>query len=373
MPCGQIISMQINVPDPVIQTYLFSLIFFTVLFLSIRKKEVGLTMSPEVTTELKGFAILAVVFSHIGYFLSTDDRFLFPLSILAGAGVNLFLFLSGFGLAASALKKPLSIVGFYKKRLSKLFLPLWLTITLIVIADSVFLDKSYPLQTVIENYLGFFPSADIFTDLDSPLWYFSLIFFYYLLFPLLFWKKFSYLAAPLMLIVTFYLLKEPLPIKEPVLNLYKLHFISFPLGVFFAQVIYHENLTPLKAVAKHFYSKFNLSLFSIPFFAAVFYYTSFNSGVGLSKTIEQTISLITTLSAVFLFMVINLKFKLFTLFGKYSYEIYLIHWPILVKYGFLYLYMPAFLATLIYLVIFLLLGLLMKQIQEKLAFKQRLL
>lgn len=362
--------MQINVPDPVIQTYLFSLIFFTALFLSIRKKEIGLTLSKEVTTDLKGFAILAVVFSHIGYFLSTDDRFLFPLSILAGTGVNLFLFLSGFGLTASALKKPFTIFGFYKKRLTKLFWPLWLTITFVILADFIFLHKSYPLNSLIQSYLGFFPSADIFTDLDSPLWYFTLIFFYYLLFPLLFWKKFPHLAAPLMLVVTFYILKQPLPIKEPVIDLYKLHFISFPLGVFFAQVIYHENLSLLKAVAKHFYSKFNLNLFSIPFFAAVFYYTSFNSGVGLSKVIEQTISLITMFSAVFLFVIVNIKFRLFSLFGKYSYEIYLLHWPILSKYGFLYLYLPAFAATLIYLGIFILLGILMKRFQRKLTIKQ---
>lgn len=361
--------MQINVPDPLTQTYLFSLVFFTCLLLSVRKKEAGLSLSKEVTVELKGFAILAIVFSHIGYFLSTDDRFLYPFSILAGAGVNLFLFLSGFGLTVSALKKPLTIFGFYKKRLGRLFIPLWITLCIVVLADLLFLHKSYPARTLIESYLGFFPSADLFSDLDSPLWYFTLIFFYYLIFPLLFWKKSPYLSAPLMLLAAFYLLKEPLPIKEPVINLYKLHFISFPLGVFFAQIVYHENLTELKAKAKKFYYKFNVSLVSIPFFIFVFFYTSFNSGVGLSKVIEQTISLITTFSAVFLFIITSVKFKFFSFFGKYSYAVYLIHWPILSRYGYLYQVLPAFLATAIYLGIFIVLGVLMEKAQKRIQLK----
>lgn len=364
MPYGLIISMQINVTDPIVQTYLFSLIFFTLLFLSVRKKEIDLTLSKEVTTDLKGFAILAIVFSHIGYFLSTDDRFLFPLSILAGAGVNLFLFLSGFGLTVSAIKRPVTVFGFYKKRLSKLFIPLWITISVLLLSDLIFLHKSYSLETLIQSYLGFFPSADLFSDLDSPLWYFTLIFFYYLIFPLLFWKKFPYLSAPFMLLITFYVLDQQLLIKEPVLNLYKLHFISFPLGVFFAEIIYDENLTGIMAKAKKIYYRLNLSLISIPFFLAVFFYTSFNSGVGLSKVMEQTISLITTLCAVFLFLIIHFKFRLFSFLGKYSYEIYLVHWPILAYYGFLYLYLPAFLATIIYLGIFIVLGIFIKRVQS---------
>ena len=181
--------MQIEINYPVTQTYFFSFVFFVALFLSIRRKKEILSFSKEVTEDLKGFGILAVVFSHIGYFLSTDDKFLFPLSILAGVGVNLFLFVSGFGLTISALSKPLCIFGFYKKRLLKLFIPMWFTITVFILADYLFYGQTFPVSSLIQNYLGFFPQADIFTDLDSPLWYFTLILFFYLIFPLLFWKR----------------------------------------------------------------------------------------------------------------------------------------------------------------------------------------
>ena len=95
--------MQIEVTSPVTQTQIFALIFCLALFLSARRKKEILSFSKETTQDLKGFAILAVILSHIGYFLSTDDKFLFPFSILAGVGVNLFLFLSGFGLTVSSV------------------------------------------------------------------------------------------------------------------------------------------------------------------------------------------------------------------------------------------------------------------------------
>lgn len=357
--------MQIEIKDAVTQTYLFSLIFFLALFLSTRRKSVSLSFTKEVTEDLKGFGILAVVFSHIGYFLSTDTRFLFPLSILAGVGVNLFLFVSGFGLTISALSNPQGILSFYKKRLLRMFLPMWVTITVLVIADFVFLDKFFPLPGLIQNYLGFFPQADIFTDLNSPLWYFSLILFYYLTFPLLFWKKLPFLSAPLLLLTAFITLRLPIPVNESVLNLYKLHFVSFPLGVFFAGLTRHEDLIPVKSALKNVFAKFNLKYIFAPVFLLIFFQTSFNSGVGLGKQIEQTVSLITMFSIIFLFLISSFRFALFGLIGKYSYEIYLTHWPILSRYGFLYLYLPPFLATLMYLVFFMGIGSLMQKFQKR--------
>lgn len=356
--------MQIEINDPVTQTYLFSIVFFLALFLSIRRKEQVLSFTKEVTEDLKGFGILAVVFSHIGYFLSTDDKFLFPLSILAGVGVNLFLFVSGFGLTISALSKPLSIFGFYKKRLLKLFVPMWTAITVLVFADYVFFGQTFDGLTLIQNYLGFFPRADIFTDLDSPLWYFSLILFFYLIFPLFFWRKFPFFSAPLLILAAFLIFRLPLPIDEDVVNLYKLHFLSFPLGVFFAQFISHEELGPVKSAVKTFFTRFKLKYIFAPLFLLVFFETSFNSGVGLGKLIEQTISLITMFSIIFLFLMSGFRFALFGLIGKYSYEIYLIHWPILSRYGFLYLYLPPFLATWVYLGVFVWIGMLMQKINQ---------
>ena len=103
--------MLIKVSDPTLQTVFFSIIFLSLLLLSIRKNDTETFFSKEATNQLKGFSILAIIFSHIGYFLSSDTRFLYPFSVLAGVGVNLFLFLSGFGLTISQISKSKSIIS----------------------------------------------------------------------------------------------------------------------------------------------------------------------------------------------------------------------------------------------------------------------
>lgn len=72
--------MQIFISDPVLQTQIFVVLFLIALALTIRKRTSTEALPIETTQELKGFAIIAILFAHIGYFLATDTRFLFPLS-----------------------------------------------------------------------------------------------------------------------------------------------------------------------------------------------------------------------------------------------------------------------------------------------------
>jgi peptidoglycan/LPS O-acetylase OafA/YrhL len=94
-------------------------------------------------------------------------------------------------------------------------------------------------------------------------------------------------------------------------------------------------------------------------------YTSYYSGVGKSVNIRQLISIITALSFVFLFLTKNVRIKIFNLFGLYSYEIYLLHWPILYKYDIFFKFFPGWLAMVLYLILFVLLGWLLKKATEK--------
>lgn len=93
--------MTILINNPVQSTVIFSIFFILIFLFTLRLRKNETTVQLVHTQELKGLAILAVIFSHIGYFLANDDRFLFPFSIIAGVGLNLFLFLSGYGLFVS--------------------------------------------------------------------------------------------------------------------------------------------------------------------------------------------------------------------------------------------------------------------------------
>lgn len=349
--------MQISITNTVFQTQIFILIFTLVLIFSLQKK-FNLKIDNALTEELKGFAMLAIVLSHIGYFLVSDHAFLFPLSVEAGVGVNLFLLLSGFGLTLSQLQKPLSIKQFYLKRLPKLFIPLWIVITALFLIDGFWLHKTYHFSEIIKSYLGFFPSSDIFDDLNSPLWYLTMILFFYIIFPLLFWSKKLWLSIIAIFGFAYLLLSLPLPLDHGVQDLYKLHFLAFPLGMLTAWILAKRDKFNTASILSNFFIRVLLAFSAF----AAFAYFAINSGVGHGKDLEQTISIVSTYLIMLVFWLKQFRFRLFNLVGKYSYEIYLLHWPIIFRYQNLFKLLPAWLTVIFYLVELILLGILLQKV-----------
>lgn len=328
--------VRIEVSDPLFQTTVFTIILSILIIATVRNKSGELFFSSEVTNEIKGFAILSIVFSHIGYFLSSSTQFLYPLSVLAGVGVNLFLILSGFGLTISQIHRPLSPWKFYKKRLLKLFVPLWIILISFFVLDYFVLNRSYSGQEIYQSFLGFFPRADLWMNVDSPLWYFTIILFYYLLFPLVFWKRFPFVSAIIVLVAGYLILRQPLPVDPDVLKLYYQHYFAFPLGMLLGVMIQNSKIAVNNL----------LRLGMICVGLVVFGYTAIHSGVGDKPLIEQSISMITALSILVIFTLSRIKIKIFYLIGILSYEIYLLHWPILSRYN-MFLGLPPYLDVLI--------------------------
>ncbi len=352
--------MPIPIPLAVEQTQLF-VAALVVIILVICRRITTISFSKETTTELKGFAILAVIFAHIGYYLAEDTRFLFPLSISAGVGVNLFLFLSGYGLTHSILHRPTSVWEFYKKRLSKLYIPLWITLVLFLGLDWLIAGKSYSLTTIWQSFLGFFPQANLYESLDSPLWYFTLIIFYYVLYPLVFIRRAPVISAALLALigygVTTYV---PLPVDEGVLGAYKVHIFAFPIGTVCA-ILWNEKKNWLQQrtqLVKEFFERPRMLTYAVRavclvILASLFVHLSFHADIGAGPWIEQRTSLITMFILIGFFLLFPFKSKFLFWAGVFSYEIYLLHWPIMYRYGFLYQWMPAWIATLLYLFLFL--------------------
>ncbi len=344
--------MQVLISNPTQATIIFSIILSIIILLSIKRRKENNGLSLEVTQELKGIATLMVVFSHIGYFLVSDSRFLFPLTVAAGVGVNLFLFLSGYGLTASSCKTKTSIWKSYFRRLGKLFVPMWLVLALFYLLDFFFLNKGYSISYIVQSFLGFFYHADLYQDINSPLWYFTLIIFYYLIFPLFFWKKNPWISAIAIYLLSYFIIQSEPSSLDYVLHLHKIHLIAFPLGMICAYLF-------AKQPVINFFKKIGEQkiwrwlIIAAGLFLAI--YTIKNSNVGV-KNIEELTSIASVLALVAVFAVKKIKIKAFYWLGFFSYEIYLLHWPLMYRYDFIYKYLPAWLATILYLFIFILLG-----------------
>lgn len=367
--------MQIIVDSPIQQTLIFGIIFFIFLVVSVRLKKNKELLSIELTNELKGLAILAVVFSHIGYFLSKDTRFLFPFSTFAGVGVDMFLLLSGYGLTISYITKKISPWQFYLKRIVKMFIPLWITLIILIIADKMFLGISYPLVTLVKNFLGIFPKANLYKDIDSPLWFITIITSYYIIFPWLFIKKLPAVSA-ILYFYAGYLITEylKLPFDPGVLWLQKLHILAFPVGVFIGAVFYHlklhnkqiEIVTTENNHAKKKIKKIMMLATTVLslIFLFISYYLGTHSAVGHGQWSEQNGSVLIVAVTILAFMLLPFEFKFFSLIGVYSFEIYMLHWPILYRYDFLYKFLPVGLATILYIFVFIGLGYLLQTITK---------
>jgi len=353
-------ELHISVADTIAANWIVVVALAVAATASVRRKRGSEIMPLAVSAELKGIGALAVVFGHVGYFLVDDHRFLWPLSVASGLGVDLFLFLSGYGLTVGMLRRPIPAATFYQQRVVKLLVPFWLILSGFFIVDALLLDRIYSATYILRSLLGFFPSADMAADVNSPLWYMSWILFYYLLFPVLFMRTRPWLTAILLFMAgELVIAASPIWFAE-VIRLYEIHTIAFPLGVLAAWALYApgSDSQPLRTILQRKRENLGalehtLTLVSL---ATICGYLALNSGVNQGRWIEQSINVVILLALLTLFCLKNFHIRLFDCVGKYSYEIYLLHWPLLSRYDVFFKALPAWTSMLAYLLCFFALG-----------------
>ncbi|MFA5933209.1 MAG: acyltransferase [Microgenomates group bacterium] len=362
--------MQILISAAESQTQIFLIILALLLLFSVRRRE-NPVFDLRVTNEIKGLAILMVIFAHVGYILVSDNRFLFPISVGGGIGVNLFLFLSGYGMSVSAIRKQLSIFDFYKKKITNLSIPVCLILTIFLLMDITLLNRGYSFTEIWHSFIGYYPIANPIYNINSPLWFITPILFYYLIYPLIFNKKYLFLSGTLLMGVSYFFLFNEGVInfltshdifKRDVLTLYRTHYIAFPLGLIVADLATNKTAPKMiwnflsKIISKNKIVSGLLSYLALFGSAYIAWYTAIYSGVGKGDIVEQNISLISCAAILYLFIFNKIRFGILGIFGLYSFEIYLIHWPILSRFDIFYKILPPAFATTCYLVFFLLLG-----------------
>jgi peptidoglycan/LPS O-acetylase OafA/YrhL len=368
--------MLITVADTAQSTWIVIAALLAAVLLTFRKTAHTDLFPVPVTQELKGLGMLAIVFAHISYMLVTDNAFLYPLSIAAGVGVDLFLFMSGFGLTVGMLKKQLPALEFYHRRLVKVFIPFWLVLFLLFTCDYLFLDIHYSPIYMLQSALGWFPRASAFEDVNSPFWYISWMLMFYALFPLLFMRERPWLTALLLAIIAnAFAIIDPLHLQ--VNWLHRLHTWAFSIGIVFAWWLqthpseiktlqWFRNksggigrmLLVLTGLTGAGYMACHNTASSWPQLASLLKSIAIDDGF----FIGQASSLLTMAALIVYFSLKKLDNKFLNIFGIYSYETYLLHWPLMSRYDLFFHHLPAWAATILWLAAFLGIGWLLQKV-----------
>lgn len=305
------------------------------------------------TNELKGIAILLVVFGHlfVTQFLGLQNP---ALKYLGAQGVAIFLILSGYGLTQSFLKKGLDS-SFLIRRLKTVVLPYSLVTLIWIVIDSLY-GQIYSLKTVLLSLVGF----DLNLTLDATMWYISFILIWYFLFYFTF--RFP-LPNPLRVLLLFgyaYIFRYQIrsSITEQVYWEWGLHAFMFPAGVTWAFLSSRFNIRkwmiyPLAIVAV---LSFGFYLFNV---------TNNDSGLGPYMVSNFSFAL-AIIALIIIFRELQIGFPPLRFIGSISYEIYLLEAVLMYKYSLLYLFPNKVFSLLFYFLGLILLSLVL---QRLLAFK----
>jgi peptidoglycan/LPS O-acetylase OafA/YrhL len=144
------------------------------------------------TEQLKGIGIFLVMLGHLWVHVS-EER---PLLVLSEAGVTIFLVLSGFGLTASSGNRCPDVRTFATRRLGRVMPPYWFATVVIIILDAVVLRRFLPPADLALTALGINLSQAT-RSLDYVRWFVTFVLLWYVLFYLAMFLKEKMGLSPL--------------------------------------------------------------------------------------------------------------------------------------------------------------------------------
>lgn len=276
------------------------------------------------TEQLKCIAILLVIFGHLSADKIIQAAFL---SHAGSQGVTLFLFLSGYGLTKSYLKK-----GINKKilfnRFSKILLPYSMITALWIIIDTFIYHKAYSKSTIILSIIGF----DFNRSIDASMWYISFILLWYIFFNIIFKLPTKNIVKLILLLFVSYLFKYH-PVyryTHEVSYQWGLNAFTFPLGVMAG--LYLDNIN------KKLGSKYINLAYGFTFLICLFTFMISLGYISLGTHIFAISNCAFAFTTIIIILFINTMgyfSRALNFIGCISYELYLLEAALMWKYLFI--------------------------------------
>ena len=273
------------------------------------------------------------------------------------------------------LKKPMPVFEFYKRRLIKIFIRFWVALIIIFAADAIFLNINYTTPYMVQSLLGWFPTAVGFGDVNSPFWYITWMIMFYALYPIVFSVKRPWLTA-LILAVVATLLGVYNPFDMGDNWLHRLHTLAFPLGIVAAWLLMKtkEKENKLVKYLEDFRNKstgISRYVIIILMLALVVYmslhttanhWPTLTAILGKGYFVDQFTSLVIMFAFIVIFSLKKLDNKFLAIYGLYSFEVYLIHWPLIGRYDIFFDIFPAGVAVIAWIIAFILISWVLQKI-----------
>lgn len=275
---------------------------------------------------VRGFAALVIMYVHLGQTVSEEENFLYLFEPLGYLCVGIFFFYTGYNLIATVEKK--GTTGFILSKIKRIYIPF-------VFANIIYIlyllsngEYNYSTRGLLYSIVGLRLPNDTLWYVVSILWYQVLFFILYKVYEVLSKNKNNNTVALLLIIIAFVMYTISYPKVANITGAIQGYTEVFPISIIAGAVVrvYEEKLYG-------YVKSYKFQILFILFFLLSICFSKNYAGIRLMILNVDIYNIMAPLlAALFINTLLcgeELKGKIGLILGSISYEIYLLHKPVM--------------------------------------------